>query len=58
LAPSIRGFDYDLMEPYNNISLSKFFGEVDSFLLEHVLLNLQDLLTYDAIIDIPTLCQY
>jgi hypothetical protein len=46
------------MEPYNNIPLSLIFSEVGSFLSEHILFNVLDFeLTYDAIIDIPTLCQ-
>jgi hypothetical protein len=58
LAPLIHGFGYGLMEPYNNIPLSLIFSEVGSFLSEHILFNVLDFeLTYDAIIDIPTLCQ-
>jgi hypothetical protein len=44
------------MESYGNISLPVIFGEVDSFPLEHVLLNIIDFdLTCNAIIGTPTL---
>jgi hypothetical protein len=58
LAPSICGFGYGLMEPYDNISLLVIFDEMDSFPLEHVLFNILDFdHIYDAIIGISALCQ-